>query len=331
MAFSKDKQNKQPQGKVGRSKRRADLIFVCVMLALPIVQFCIMWIGTNFNSILLAFKEYDTNFDYAWSMSNFTRVLNGFKDDEVIRESIRNSVLFWFCGQVVTLVPALLISFYFYKNYKFSKILKNIFFLPHIVAGVVTVTVFYYLVDRGFPQLMKNLFGVSATGLIVNNQTQAGVLLFYNVFYALASGFLFFSSAMCGIEESVSEAAQVDGASSMQELWHVTLPNIFPTLSVWFVASTANIFVSDFSMYAFFKTSNGARFNTIGYYFMQGLTTWGEREYPFFAAFGLVLTALACVITFSLRAIINRRDPFREQDGASAKKKPWRRKEETVA
>lgn len=309
-----------------RTKKRADLRFYCIMMALPVFQFCVMWIGTNFNSILLAFKEYDVNYDFTWSLNNFTRVLNGFVNDVGIQKSLLTSGIFWMCASCLTIPASLLISFYFYKRYKFSKPMKNIFFLPSVVAGVVTVTIYYYLADRGYPLLMKGLFGMDVTGLLVNNQTQFGTLLFYNIFYSLAGGFLFFSSAMCGIDESISEAAQIDGASTLQEFWYVTLPMIFPTLSVWFVASTATIFTSDFSMYAFFKTSGSTQMTSMGYYFVQGLMTWGEREYPYFAAFGLVLTVIACAIVFPLRALVNRMDPMRDVDGAIAAKK--RRKKE---
>ena len=304
-----------------KTKKRADLIFYCVMMAFPVIQFCLMWIGTNFNSILLAFKEYDVNYDYTWTFHNFERVLSGLANDSGIQRSLLNSGIFWLCAQCLTIPVSLLISFYFYKRYLGSKVLKNIFFLPSVVSGVVTVTIFYYLADRGYPLLMKQLFNVDATGLLVNNQTQMALLIFYNVFYSLAGGFLFFSSAMCGIDESISEAAQVDGATPMQEFRHVTLPLVFPTLSVWFVASTATIFTSDFSMYAFFKTSGGTEVTSMGFYFMRGLTTWGEREYPYFAAFGLVLTVFACAIIFPLRAIVNRMDPMRDVDGALAAKK----------
>lgn len=312
---------KKKQKSALRTKKRADLRFYCIMMALPVIQFCLMWLGTNVNSILLAFKEYDANYNYTWSLHNFERVFTGLISDVGIQKSLLTSAIFWLCASGLTIPVSLLISFYFYKRYKFSKILKNIFFLPSVVAGVVTVTIFYYLADRGYPLLMKQLFDVEVTGLLVNSQTQFGTLLFYNIFYSLAGGFLFFSSAMCGIDTSVSEAAQVDGATPMQEFRHITLPLIFPTLSVWFVASTATIFTSDFSMYAFFKTAGSTQMTSMGYYFVVGLTSWGEREYPYFAAFGLVLTAFACAIVFPLRAIVNRMDPMRDVDGAIAAKK----------
>jgi len=308
-----------------QTKKRADLKFYCIMMALPVAQFCLMWIGTNFNSILLAFKQYDTNMDFAWSVANFIRVFKNLVSDAGVQKSLLTSLGLWVSTQVLTMPVSLLISYYFYKNFMGSKVFRNIFFIPSVVSGVVTVTIFNYLVDRGYPLLMKTLFDKEVVGLLVNNQTQLAVIIFYNIFYALVGGFLFYSSAMCGIDESISEAAQIDGATNMQEFRYVTLPMIFPTVSVFLVSSTATIFTGDFSLYAFFKTAGTTNLTTMGYYFVQGLTTWGDREYPYFAALGLVLTLFACMIIFPLRALVNRFDPMRDADGAIAAKKQKRK------
>ena len=51
-----------------------DLIFYTLMMIFPVVQFAVMYIGVNFNSILLAFKKIDTiSGSYEWTFSNITR------------------------------------------------------------------------------------------------------------------------------------------------------------------------------------------------------------------------------------------------------------------
>ncbi len=307
------------KSKQRQKKRRADLRFVCIMLSIPILQFCLMWVGVNFNSILLAFKQYDINYDYTWTLNNFTRVINELKTNQGIIESMWNSVIFWISTSVLTLPVALLISYYLYKRYRFHGTLKTAFFIPSLMAGIVTVTVFYILVDRGYPMIMERLFGRSELGLLINSKTQFGTVLFYNIFYSLAQGFLYLSSAMSSVDDGLSEAAQIDGATPLQEFLHVTLPCIYPTLSVYFIASIPAMFVNDFGLFGFFKTAGSSVFSVMGSYFMVGLTEWGEREYPYFSAFGLILSVFACIITFSLKAIINRMDPFADQDGSKAK------------
>ena len=189
------------------------------MLAFPILQFCIMWIGVNFNSILLAFKEYDADFNFTWTLNNFTRVFRELSSSVAILGMLKNGFIFWFFTTVMTLPVSLMISYYLYKGYKFSRGIKVGLFIPSLMAGVVTVTVFYLLVDRAYPMLIQRMFGKSVMGLLVNSNTQFGTILFYNVFYHMASNFLYLSSAMSTVDESLSDAARVDGATPLQEFF----------------------------------------------------------------------------------------------------------------
>ena len=307
--------------KYGRKKRRADLIFVTVMLFLPVVQFLIMWVGVNFNSILLAFKEYDINFNYTFSLSQFERVIGELRTNLGVQDSMNMSVIFWTFTSLLTLPVSLLISYYLYKRYKFHSVLKTAYFIPSIMAGIVTVTSFYILVDRGYPFLAEKLTGEFKLGLLINQETQFGTLLFYNVFYSLAQGFLYMSSAMSSVDEGLSEAAQIDGATPLQEFFHVTLPCIYPILSVYFVSTIPAMFVNDYGLFAFFNTVGSSVISVMGSYFMVGLTTQGEAAYPYFAAFGLVLSVISCILTYSIKAVVNRMDPFRDLDGSIAQKK----------
>lgn len=298
-----------------RSKKRKDLIFYCGILAIPLIQFCIMYIGVNFNSILLSFKKYDANHDYVWSLDNFVEVINDFRLDQYLQDSMLNTVMLFALITLVSIPTSLFISFYFYKKFAFSRVMQVIMFIPSIISGVVTITCFYYLADYGWPLLVKLITGKEgAMGLLVNSETRTPTLVFYNLFYSLAGNFLFYSSAMGGIDTSVSEAAQIDGANLRQEFFHVTLPMIYPTLSTFIIGSFAGSLIGDYGMYAFSKTSGGAAIPTMGYYFTSGIMNDTEQlQYPYYAALGLVLTVVTCIVVFSVRAIMNRLDPFRDK------------------
>ena len=297
-----------------KSKRRKDMIFYCCMMALPLFQFAVMWISVNINSILLSFKEYDVNMGYTWTLNNFAEVVRMFLSDELLQTSIGNSAKFYLITTVISLPTSLAISFYFYKKWFLSRALKIMLFIPSVISAVVTVTCFYYLADRGWPMLVELLTGeVGTMGLLVNSETRLPTLLFYNIFYSLAGSFLFYSSAMSGIDNSIAEAAQIDGANMLQEFFNITLPMIYPTLTTFVVAGLAGSLIGEYGMYAFSKTSGGSAVPTMGYYFTYGIMadTTGAR-YPHYAALGLVLSALTCIIVFSARAIMNRFDPFRD-------------------
>lgn len=298
------------------------------MMALPLTQFAIMFVGVNINSILLSFKQYDADMNYVWTLNNFVDVFRDFMYDGYITECIKNSVMFFFIKQVTTILPSLLISYYLYKKLPFSNGLRILLYIPSVISSVVTITVFYYICDRGFPQLVEWLTGNSeALGLLVNSDTRLGTVLFYNIFYGLAGAWLFYSSAMAGIDEGVSEAACIDGASLWQEFRYITMPLIYPVFITFFVSGLAGVLIGDYGMYAFSKASGGdALVPTMGYYFTSGIVkdTVGTT-YPHYAALGLVMTFLSSIIVFSARAFMHKHDPMRNQDGSEPQRKRKRR------
>ena len=312
------KQNISPMQK----KKFRDLRFYVLMMAIPVAQFCIMFIGVNFNNILLAFKEYDANLEYVWTLKQFKSVIMGFFNNEYLQASLINSVKFYIITTFVTLPPSLLISYYLYKKFMFHKQFKIILFLPAVIAGVVVVTCFYYLADRGYPLLVEMITGKDdAVGLLVNSETRLYTLMGYNIFYGLSSNFLFYSSAMSGIDESISEAAQTDGATLMQEFRYITLPMIYPTLQTFLVSSVANSLIGDYGMYAFSKTSGGSAVPTMGYFFTAGIMNDGEKNYPYYAALGIVLSIVTCIIVFSTRNFLDKKDPYNDSVPKQKKKK----------
>ena len=298
-----------------QDKKRKSMIFYCCMMAFPLLQFCIMYIGVNFQSILLAFQKYNIDMSFTWTMGNFAEVIDNFFHNNALKYSFLNSIRFYFLTTGICLPTSLFISFYLYKKWKFAKQYKIMLFIPSMIAGIVTVTCFYYLADRGWPHLVRLFTGKEDTlGLLVNNKTALPTLLFYNIFYGLAGNFLFLTSAMSNIDQSISEAAQIDGANIMQEFFRVTLPMIYPMLTTFVVGGFAGMLIGDYGMYAFSKTAAGSAADTMGRYFTEGVTANGaEIRFPYYAALGLILTVLSSAIVFTVRGIMNRFNPFREE------------------
>lgn len=310
-----------------QTKKKKDLIFYCMLLALPLTQFLVMWFGVNINSILLSFKHYDLSGNVSLTLDNFVQVFKNFATDDYLRASLANSVKFYLINFVITLPTSLIISFYFYKKFALSKSLKIILFLPSVVAGVVAITVFYYIADRGYPYLVELFTGKeNVMGLLVNSETRTTTILFYNIFYSLAGSFLFYTSAMAGIDQSVSEAAQIDGANLVVEFIHVTMPCIFPTFKTFLAAGAATILIGDYGMYAFSKISGGSAVPTMGYYFTAGIMEDTTRvKYPYFAALGIVLSIFTALIVFTIRGLLNQVDPYEDLDGSKKARRKQKR------
>ncbi len=298
-----------------KSKRRANLLFYISMVALPLLQFVIFWLVVKGNSIVLSFKHYTDNIHYTLDFSNYIRVFHDLTKDAAIIDALKNSFDFYFLTSIITIPVSLLISFYIYKKFIGYSVFKVVLFFPSLISSVVTVTAFLYLADWGYPAFMETLFGEKVRGLISNASTRRTTILVYNIFFGLAGNFLYYSGAMSTIDDSIVEAAKLDGAGYVVEFFKITLPMIFPTFSTLFITSIANILINDYGLYVMFGTMGYKNVQTMGFYLYDKVraSVSSNVELAYCAAFGMVLTVVAMVITFTVRKVVNRFDPFREE------------------
>lgn len=300
--------------KMSRNKN----IFYWVMLAFPLLQFVIFYIGVNLNSFALAFQTFDyANGGYSFVGFdnlgfNFLEVLNEFKEAEYLRQAMVNSFLVYFLGLVIGLTLALLFSFYIYKKGPMSKFFKIILFLPYVISSITLVIIYKYFVENALPELVLRVTGIEIEGLLSNYNTEFYAILFFTIWIGFGVQTVIYSSAMSGISNEIVEATKIDGITPFKEFIFIDIPMIAPTISVFVISSTATIFANQMNLFNFYGTeASNYSIWTIGYYMYRGVSAAGTTvaEYPYYAAFGLVMTMLSIPITMVVRKIMNKLDP----------------------
>ncbi len=300
--------------KLNRQQKR--LIFYCIMIALPLLQFCICYIYVNFNSILMAFKLYDDDYFLApqtFSFKNFEKAFALFFS-ATGWEYIKNSLILYAINLVIVLGLALVFSYYIAKNYLFAKFFRTVLYLPHVVSGVVFAMLYKYITTDVYLALGGALEG----GLLENEATQFAVVLFFNIWLGFGQNVMLFTGSMSGIDGSIIESAQLDGVNTLQEFFHITIPMIFPTFITFVVVGIAGIFTNQMQLYTLFGSSGGNKFSTFGFFLYlqtqqsKGLTTVASKipsSYPELAALGLIMTAILVPITLVVRHLLEKYGP----------------------
>ena len=146
-------------------KNREKTIFYWTVLAFPLLQFVIFYIGVNLNSFALAFQEFDlydeglkfVGFDRLWV--NFKAVFQEFRDADYLLKAFNNSIIAYLIGLFVGLTLALLFSYYLYKKFFMSKFFKVVLFLPFIISSIILVVIYKYFVENAIPALVLQLRG----------------------------------------------------------------------------------------------------------------------------------------------------------------------------
>lgn len=292
-------------------------VFYACLVALPLLQFCIMYVGVNMNSFLMAFKSYDAIND-SWDFcgwANFKAVFYDVGRLPALNYAFKNSFVAWGVGLLISTPLGLLFAFYAYKKYWGWGFFRVVLFLPSIISGMVLTIMFRYYADTFLPGVINSVFGTNLYGFLSTpNKGQDFVaILMFNVFIGFGVSVLMYTGAMVSISQSVTEAACLDGVNAFQEFFYIVFPQIISTVGVFLVTGIAGIFTNQLNLYSIRHNEAPEHLFTMGYYIYANIQKAGSSYavYPYYACLSLLLTLIVAPIILVARYLINKYDPMK--------------------
>lgn len=278
-------------------RRRKELIFVLLMVALPVIQFAVFWVYVNFNSIIMGFQDAEGGF----TLAHFVQFKKDF-DKGLISTAIINSIINLAVAQLITLPLVVILSYLMYKRCYGSRFFRVLFYLPSLISAVVMTSLFASLVtpvgsDAGPVITILQKIGIEfndkvlKNGLLGNKDTAYFTVMVYCVWTGVGVNLVLLSGALARAPQDLFEAARIDGAGMFAEFWHVVLPVLWPTITTLFIFNLAGCFTM--YMPVMLLTNGDQNTNTVGYFIISNTINRsgaGTLGYP--AAVGLIFTAV---------------------------------------
>ncbi len=205
-------------------KKRSDILFILPSLA----GFLTFFVVPFFYSFTYAFTESVFVKDFVW----FDNFINLFKND-FFRLALKNTGIFTVCSVPLTMVLSTLTALLIARFAGKLPFVKSAFFLPVILPSATIVMLWQAYINEAVPPF---------DSLIIIYLWKYGGL---NVMLIL--------TALTGMNKEMLDAAEIDGAGLLRTTWHVTLPNIAPTLFFVFILSVVNslkIFRESYLLYS---------------------------------------------------------------------------------
>lgn len=291
------------------SKKQHRLLFYVCAVAYPVIQFIVFWVCVNINSILLAFRSFDYQKGYSFAgFENFKLVLQDIFHQEFMLSAFKNTFVIFLIG-ICMMFVSIIMSYYLYKKNTGSKFFKTILFLPSIIPSIAMVLCFKYFVEIAVPEIWDKFFGKDIQGLLTNPNTELKTLFFRAIWFGLAGNFLLYTGAMTGISDSVIEAASLDGVTPVQEFVYIIFPMIFPTFSTFLITSFAVLFTNQMGLFDLYGATANYSVYTIGYYLYKSVQQGSMIDYPYLAAFGILLTIVAVPLCLLTKWLLNKIGP----------------------
>ena len=203
------------------------------MMLIPVIYYLVFRYVPMAGNII-AFRRYRAGhsiFGDEWSgLKYFRQFVGDLTFWRAFRNTLVLNVSYLIFRFPLTLIFALLLNEI--RMYNVKKFVQTVSYLPHFISMIIVTGMIRELVSMNGPinQFLR-MFGLEPISFISSPEWFTPIFVISGVWQNLGWGTILYLAAMSGIDPSLYEAAEVDGAGHFQRVWHVTIPCIMPTIA----------------------------------------------------------------------------------------------------
>lgn len=285
------------------AKRRKKESIKVFLLLLPIILYIFVFKYLPLWGWVYAFFNYKPG----RSLANCTYVgLKNFKalfDNPVLVQNIlrvlKNTFGMQGLAYLLTPLPMLFAIFLSeLKSKKFQKIVQTISTLPHFLSWVIVYSLLYGVLS--YNGVVNNLlleFGIveKATNYLASSENVWITQTMVREWKGIGWSAIVYFAAIAGIDQTLYEAAAVDGAKRMQRIWHITIPQLIPTYFVLLIMNLGKFLNTGIEQYMVFSNPlNKDSLETLDLYvYNLGI---GTSQYSYSIAVGMLKSVVAVIL-----------------------------------
>ena len=265
--------------------RMRETIISYAFLAPVLIFFTVFVLAPMIMGFITSFFNYSmTSFEFV-GLDNYIRMFK----DPVFTKSLINTVILVFVASQTYQQNAVARSFY-----------RFVFFLP-VVTGSVAVTVVWKWIYDPLSGILN--FVLKSSHIISQNISWLGdknwalmAIMIILLTTSVGQPIILYIAAMGNIDNSLVEAARVDGATELQVFWKIKWPSLLPTTLYIAIITTIN----SFQCFALIQllTSGGPNYSTstLMYYLYE--KAFQLTEYGYANTIGVFLAVMIAIVSF---------------------------------
>jgi multiple sugar transport system permease protein/putative aldouronate transport system permease protein len=232
-------------------------------MALPafLILFFIMYVPMT--GLVMAFKNYDFSkgiWGSPWcGWDNFKFLL---ASKSTFISITKNTIMYYFIftllGTFLNVVLAIAIDQFLFK--RVAKVMQTIMIIPIFISYAAVQFIVYAFIstDTG---ILNNTFNLGIRFYSTASWWPL-ILTVVKMWNSVGYGSVLYMSVLAGIDTSLYEAAEIDGANKWQQIWHITIPELIPMITVMLLLSVGNIMRSDTGLFYQVTRNSGQLYST---------------------------------------------------------------------
>ena len=263
--------------------------------------------------IIISFKNFNPNLGIFGSKWNGLKNFEFFFTSPDAARVIRNTVLYSLDFMIITTICAVVLALLFYalRSRIALKVYNTIVILPRFLSMVLIAYIVYSFLNpvSGVLNKIIQVFGVESVDWYGTPNAWPFILTIVHVWQQIGMASIIYYASLMSIDESLFEAAAIDGANKFRQTWHIALPHLVSIITIQVILAFGSIFSGDFGLFYQVPRDVGTLYPTtdiINTYVFRGLKS-GSLSVS--SAIGLVQSLLGLIMVVTVNKIVQKISP----------------------
>ena len=289
---------------------RAD--WILYLLLVPGMVYVVLFHYIPMLGVANAFRDYSTvTGPGAWrGLEIFEKLFSRVAFQRAFRNNIIISLFKLLCGFPVPIILSLMINEI--RRPRVKKFIQTAIILPNFISWFIIsglLFAMFSVTSGAIPGLIRALNpNAVITNVLQDKDCIRTVIIGSYVWQASGMGTIVYLAAITGIDQQLYEAAMIDGAGKWQQMVHITLPTLLPTIIVLFIFRVGSVMNAGFDqIYALSNSLVVSKIDIIDtYVFKIGIE---QAKFSEATAAGLFKSAIGLVLVLTTNHLAKKVDP----------------------
>ena len=279
---------------------------MCIIPILLIFIFCYL----PMFGIIIAFKDYNYAlgiFGSEWvGFDNFKFFVTSNEFVKITWNTLSLNAMFIFADLVAALAIAILL--FEVKSKRKTKIFQTILITPHFLSYVIVAYVVYAILNTKSGYL-NSILGMQIDWYSKPDAWPA-ILTTTSVWKTMGMSSVIYYAALMGVDNSLFEAADIDGANKWQKIRYIFIPSLVPIIVIQLILKIGGIFRADFGLFYQVTQNVGTLYSktdVIDTYIFRALAENGNVSMS--SAVGLLQSLVGFVLVIFTNWVVKKIEP----------------------
>ena len=214
-------------------------------LLLPLL-YIIIFAYIPMGGLVIAFKQYDFRkgiLNSPWvGLKHFKDFFKSYKFVIVLKNTLTLSLYSLAISFPLPILFALLLNSM--RNQKYAKVIQTVTYIPHFFSTVIMVGLLTQILSNRtgiYGTLYTMLTGQNGPNILASGPAFKHIYVWSGVWQNMGYSAIIYIAALSGVDTSLHEAAEIDGASRLQRMWYIDLPTILPTATIMLILAVGRL------------------------------------------------------------------------------------------